>query len=133
MRRFEQLALGYNSEELGELDDDDKALHGGHELDQYAAIMNDFLSEHATHDHAHEGGQHYDVPAEQAMPMSQDQQEAAIAVAMVCLLQSREFSHGCPAQHSLWLISQLACLLPRHPVQHPRAGCIASFWPAVKR
>lgn len=84
--RFEQLALGYNSEEFGDLgssDEEGDDRPAGHDVNQYGSILDDFLAVHATHDHAHEGGQPYSVPAEQARSMTAEELEAAVAVAKV--------------------------------------------------
>ncbi|KAK9801393.1 hypothetical protein WJX73_005942 [Symbiochloris irregularis] len=89
--RFEQLALGYNSDELGELDDEDDTVQGSHALDQYGPMMNDFLAVHATAEHAHEGGQHYDAPdCKGPQPAISDEAAAAIAKARESLRAAEE-------------------------------------------
>lgn len=65
---------------MGELDDEDEAVRGAHDLDQYEAVMDEFLSTHATHDHAHEGGQQYDVHAPGSIQQDLD---VAVAIAKV--------------------------------------------------
>lgn len=94
--------LGYNSDEMGELEDDDDALQGSHALDQYDSLMSDFLAEHATQDHAHEGGLHYDVPRQHGTAADPDEAEAAIAIAKVSLLRAL-------AMWSLWNAERLVC------------------------
>ena len=60
---FEAVALQYDSDEIGELDDlaDAGELDAGLRKDAgaYSRVFDQFLAAHATRDHAHEGGQHY--------------------------------------------------------------------------
>ena len=84
--RFEQLALGYNSDEFGELDSDEEDASAGprgHDVNDYSAVLDQFLAKHATHDHAHEGGQVYSLPSKYGEDMTEEEHEAAIAIAKV--------------------------------------------------
>ena len=81
--RFEQLALGYESDELGDLDEEADTTRCGHDLQQYGHLMDEFLAVNATHDHAHEGGQLYSAPGGQTAPLTAEQLEAAVAIAKV--------------------------------------------------
>ena len=55
--RFEQLALEYDSDDIGELDQlaGDQATRGLASTDQYSKLFDQFLDEHATKDHQFEG------------------------------------------------------------------------------
>ena len=84
---FERLALEYDSDDIGELEEgcDDEALRGPAALEQYGHLMDEFLSRHATRDHAHEGGQAYEAAAGSGACNAMDpkRQDAAVAVAKV--------------------------------------------------
>ena len=88
--RFEQLALEYDSDEIGELDgdEDEPSTRGGATTDQYSRIMDDFLAVHATRLHAHEGGIQY-VPPTTAVGEEPDEEAvtaaAALAKVWLCL------------------------------------------------
>ena len=85
--RFERLALEYDSDEIGELDEleDDPSARGPASTDQFSGIMDEFLAVHATQDHAHEGGQLYHTAAvaSRGMEIREDATLAAAALAKV--------------------------------------------------
>lgn len=91
---------------MGELDDEDNTLQGSHALDQYGPMMNDFLAVHATAEHAHEGGQHYDVPDSKGSHAAASD-EAAVAIAKV-----RCHQHACTQSRSQGGSRQYACSAP---------------------
>lgn len=64
--RFEQLALGYDSDQIGDLEEDPDEAQGCADLDTYGNVLDDFLESFATADHAHESGARYHTLAEQA-------------------------------------------------------------------
>ena len=80
--RFEQLALEYDSDDIGELDQlaGDQATRGLASTDQYSKLFDQFLDEHATKDHQFEGGQPYRVN-ENALESSTPQEQAEAEVA----------------------------------------------------
>lgn len=45
--RFEAMARGYDSDEIGELDEDDPRIFGHAELDRFGHVMDEFVKEHA--------------------------------------------------------------------------------------
>ena len=88
--RFERLALEYDSDDIGDLDDGEEEVCGVSGLEQFSGLMDEFLSEHATQDHAHEGGQCYHAAAEvlsHKLAGCDDKDDAAVAIAKV---------RGCP-------------------------------------
>ena len=82
--RFEQLALQYDSDEIGELDEmeGNGEMEGTVSVDQFQDVLDDFLDNHRTADHAHEAGFQYETAAAHAGDQHQDP-EAAAAVAKV--------------------------------------------------
>lgn len=69
MCRFEQLALEYDSDEIGDLDqyDGHPSLKGSASADRYAKVLDKFLAVHNTQDHAHDSGHAYNSAAETAV------------------------------------------------------------------
>ena len=59
--RFEQLALEYDSDEIGELDqyEGHSSLQGTATTDRFSKIMDQFLEVHNTQDHNHDSGHAY--------------------------------------------------------------------------
>lgn len=76
--RFEQLALEYNSDDIGDDAHEDPSDRGIATTDQYAKVMDDFLTSHATQDHAYEGGQEY-LPPSAACAKGVTGEEATVA------------------------------------------------------
>lgn len=66
--RFEQLALEYDSDEIGELDtyEDHPSLKGTATTDRFGKVLDNFLAVHNTQDHAHDSGHAYDSAADTA-------------------------------------------------------------------
>ncbi len=64
--RFEQLALGYDSDQIGDLEEDPEEAQGCADLDAYGNVLDNFLESFATTDHAHESGARYHTLAEEA-------------------------------------------------------------------
>ena len=77
--RFEQLALEYDSDDIGELDQlaDDQATRGHASTDQYSKMFDAFLDEHATKDHQFEGGQQYVIHKTEGAAQSSEAQDDA--------------------------------------------------------
>ena len=88
---FEAVALQYDSDEIGELDDlaDAGELDAGlrKEAGVYDRVFDQFLAAHATRDHAHEGGQHY-VAAISAVG-EDDAAAATVEVARAAMARAR--------------------------------------------
>ena len=81
--RFDQLALEYDSDDIGELDqlEGDPSTRGVATTDQFASVMDEFLAAHATQDHAHEGGHQYRAAAAASQRQQESPQDAALAAA----------------------------------------------------
>jgi hypothetical protein len=115
-RRFEHLALEYDSDEIGDLEDGEVGPAAGVSVDQFGGLMDEFLAAHATPGHAHEGGQAYHSAAEAAAaapPGAAADEDAAIAIAKAraalgrppggppglrwCARRARQRAHGLDA------------------------------------
>lgn len=60
--RFEAMALEYDSDDIGELDNDSEdIIQGPATVDQITDLMTEFLEDHPTQDHNHEAGYAYDA------------------------------------------------------------------------
>ena len=80
--RFEYLALQYDSDEIGDLEDEAEDGIGGHaDVNTFTDILDDFLQAHVTGNHVHEGGE-YETIAGQAN--GRRDPEAAAALGKVC-------------------------------------------------
>ena len=64
--RFEQLALDYDSDQIGDLEEDPGEAQGCADLDIYGNVLDHFLASFATADHAHESGARYHTLAEES-------------------------------------------------------------------
>ena len=72
------MAIEYDSDDIGELDDDaDHANQGPATVEQFDNLLNEFLDDHSTQDHTHEAGFAYDSAAGSRTGAPAD--EAAIA------------------------------------------------------
>ncbi|KAK9819819.1 hypothetical protein WJX72_002761 [[Myrmecia] bisecta] len=76
--RFEHLALEYDSDEIGELDDEE--VGGQASLDQFGGLMDQFLEDHRASVHAHESGLRYSTAADTTHASAAEAADAAIAV-----------------------------------------------------
>ncbi|KAK9846608.1 hypothetical protein WJX81_007566 [Elliptochloris bilobata] len=80
--QFEHLALEYDSDEIGDLEDEGVGPPAGASLDQFGGMLDEFLAVHATPGHAHEGGQAYHSAAEAVAAAGPAVDEnAAVAIA----------------------------------------------------
>ncbi|KAL3156668.1 Protein ltv1 [Trebouxia sp. C0009 RCD-2024] len=60
--RFEAMALEYDSDDIGELDDDaEDTIQGPATVEQFDDLLTEFLEDHPTQDHNHEAGYAYDA------------------------------------------------------------------------
>ena len=85
LRRFEHLALEYNSDEIGDLGEEDMEAPDGTEVGAFGGLLDEFLAVHATPGHEHEGGQAYHSAAEAAtveLGAAADE-DAAVAITKV--------------------------------------------------
>ncbi|KAK9866558.1 hypothetical protein WJX84_006248 [Apatococcus fuscideae] len=64
--RFEQLAFGYDSDQIGDLEEDPEEAQGCTDIGAYGNVLDQFLESFATTDHAHESGARYHTLAEEA-------------------------------------------------------------------
>lgn len=56
------MALEYDSDDIGELDDDaEEAIQGPATVEQFDDLLTEFLEDHPTQDHNHEAGYAYDA------------------------------------------------------------------------
>ena len=83
--RFEHLALEYDSDDIGDLEDDEVGPSNGADVGEFGGLLDEFLAVHATPGHAHEGGQAYHTAAEAAAARGPAADEdAGVAIAKVC-------------------------------------------------
>lgn len=77
--RFEQVAPGYDSDEIGELDQDeaDPSLSGVQNIDRYTKVLDQFLAVHNTQDHAHDSGHAYDSAAQTSFASGKNAPQSA--------------------------------------------------------
>lgn len=60
--RFEAMALEYDSDDIGDLDDDaEDTIQGPATVEQFDNLLTEFLEDHPTQDHNHEAGYAYDA------------------------------------------------------------------------
>lgn len=60
--RFEAMALEYDSDDIGDLDDDaEDMIQGPATVEQFDNLLTEFLEDHPTQDHNHEAGYAYDA------------------------------------------------------------------------
>ena len=80
MYRFEAMAIEYDSDDIGELDEEEfDGDQGTATVDQFGNLLDEFLEQHPTQDHNHEAGYAYDAAGAGADGQSTPLDKAAIA------------------------------------------------------
>ena len=78
--RFEAMAIQYDSDDIGELDDEEEGgIAGTATMDQFAQLLTEFLEQHPTQDHNHEAGYAYDAAGGAADGQASALDKAAVA------------------------------------------------------
>ena len=75
--RFEAMAIEYDSDDIGELDDEEG--NGVATVDQFDSLLTEFLEQHPTQDHNHEAGYAYNTAGRQTAGESEPLDRAAVA------------------------------------------------------
>lgn len=69
------MAIEYDSDDIGELDEDsDNAIQGAVSVDQYDKLLSKFLDDHPVSNHVHEAGFEYHTAASDGRNHFQDQE-----------------------------------------------------------
>ena len=79
------MAIEYDSDDIGELDEDaEDTIQGPATVEQFDSLLNEFLEDHPTQDHNHEAGFAYDSAAGSLAGAPADR--SAIAKVLDCQL-----------------------------------------------
>lgn len=95
--RFEAMAIEYDSDDIGELDDEEG--NGVATVDQFDNLLDDFLAQHPTQDHNHEAGYAYNTAGRKSAGDAEPLDRAAV-VKTKELLRIAEEEEEAPAKPS---------------------------------
>ncbi len=74
--RFEAMAIEYDSDDIGELDDEEG--NGVATVDQFDNLLDEFLAQHPTQDHNHEAGYAYNTAGRKSAGDAEPLDKAAV-------------------------------------------------------
>ena len=119
--RFEAMAIEYDSDDIGELDDEEG--NGVATVDQFDNLLDEFLAQHPTQDHNHEAGYAYNTAGRKSAGDAEPLDRAAVIKVFSCFFDHDTIYTG---HAGICCYSDCTCSIQLYQISHNDRPCLRS-------